>query len=196
MSTQQDPYAKGNWIVHANYGVGQIKGREKKVLNGEKQTFLRVKTFNGVYWLPVENKDVDHIRPISSKNKIGRALTLIRKPPKKLPKDHKRRGKKIYQGLRDVSLYSKARIIRDLHGRKVSSRLNQSEEDIFKKITKQFLNEWSIVCDEDSEILIEKLEEALQTSIEKKEKPREEKETWLEKAINEVRGKKETKNSK
>ncbi len=29
--------AKGDWIVHANYGLGQVTGEDKKVLAGEEK---------------------------------------------------------------------------------------------------------------------------------------------------------------
>lgn len=167
MTTKNEHFSKGNWIVHASYGVGQIKGKGKKTLAGDKQTFLKVKTFNSVYWLPESNIDVDYIRPLSSRNKFGRALTLIRKPPNKLSKDHKQRKIEINQVFNSVSLYSKARMIRDLFGRKISSQLNPTEVAALEKMRKQLLNEWSVVNGEDRNVLKEKLDEALEISVEK-----------------------------
>ena len=167
MTTLQQTYSTGDWIVHAYYGVGQVKGRDKKTLAGEKQSFFKVKTFNGVYWLPTKKADVDHIRPLASQTQIRRALSLIRKAPKILPADYKIRGKKISQALRDVSLYAKARMIRDLNGKKFSSSLNISDQEALEKMKKQFLNEWAVVKEEDKRQLEQKLNQALHTSIEK-----------------------------
>lgn len=167
MSTAENIYSKGDWIVHANYGVGQVKGKDKKSLDGEKMTFLKVKTFNSIYWLPVTNLDVDHIRPLASKYQITRALTLIRKAPKEMDKDHKQRSKDISQAFSDVSLYTKARMIRDLNGRRVTIRLNQSEGDAFDKMKKQLLNEWSVISGADEDTLADKLDTALQKSSSK-----------------------------
>ena len=58
-------------------------------------------------------------------------------------------------------------MIRDLHGKQQDSKLNFSEEDALLKMKKQLLNEWSIVEDVDRKVLEEKLEKALETSIEK-----------------------------
>ena len=165
MSVQQNTYSKGDWIVHAHYGVGQVRGIEKKELDGEKKVFFRVKTFDGVYWLSVVRTDVDYIRPITSEYQIRRALTMIRKPPKKLPENHTKRNKLIVEAVRDPSLYSKARMIRDLNGKQQESKLNFTEEDAFLKMKKQLLNEWSIVKEMDRDVLEEKLEKALETSI-------------------------------
>ncbi len=167
MDIQPGTYSKGDWIVHAHYGVGQVKGIEKKVLDGEKKLFFRVKTFDGEYWLSVVKTDVEYIRPITSEYKIRQALTMIRKPPEQLPKDHNKRNKVIIEALKDPSLYAKARMIRDLNGKQQISKLNFTEEDAFLKMKQQLLNEWSIVKEMDQEILEEKLENALEISLEK-----------------------------
>ena len=126
MSTTEESLSKGDWIVHAHYGVGQVKQKEKKILEGDKKTFFRVKTFNGIYWLRVNNTAAPRIRRIASDYQIKKALSLICKPPVELPKDHKQRGKQINEALNDGSLYTMAEIIRDLHGRKadVESKSN------------------------------------------------------------------------
>ena len=167
MNMQPVTFSKGDWIVHAHYGVGQVKGIEKKELEGEKKLFFRVKTFDSVYWLSVVRTDVEYIRPITSEYQIKRALTIVRKPPEKLPENHTKRNKLITEALKDPSLYPKVRMIRDLNGKQEESKLNFTEEDAFLKMKKQFVNEWSVVQNMDREILEEKLDKALETSLEK-----------------------------
>ncbi len=167
MKIQTPAFTKGDWIVHARYGVGQVKGIEKKELDGEKKLFFRVKTFEGVYWLSIFRTDVEYIRPITSEHQIKRALTIIRKPPEKLPENHTTRNKIIIEATNDSSIYNKARMIRDLNAKQQESKLNFTEEDAFLKMRKQLLNEWSVVTGADPEELEIKLEKALQTSIEK-----------------------------
>ena len=167
MDIQPGTYSTGDWIVHAHYGVGQVKGIEKKVLEGEKKLFFKVKTFDGVYWLSVVKTNVEYIRPITSEHQIKRALTIIRRPPKQLSENHTQRNKAISDALNDPSIYAKARMIRDLNGKQQESRLNFTEEDAFLKMKKQLLNEWSVVQDIDRKVLEEKLDKALETSVEK-----------------------------
>lgn len=167
MNVQQSTYSKGDWIVHAHYGVGQVRGIEKKELDGEKKVFFRVKTFDSVYWLSVVRTDVEYIRPITSERQIRRALTMIRKPPEKLPENHTKRNKLVIEAVKDPSIYAKARMIRDLNGKQQESKLNFTEEDAFLKMKKQLLTEWSVVQDMERDVLEEKLEKALETSMEK-----------------------------
>ena len=164
MNVQETTYEKGDWIVHAIYGVGQVRDLEKKELDGEKKAFYRVKTFNGEYWLSATRTDVEYIRPITSEYKINKALRMIRKEPKELPEKHAERIKVINEAINDPSVYTKARMIRDLNGKEQETKLNFTEEDALIKMRKQFLDEWSVIKDVDREILEEKLDKALNTS--------------------------------
>jgi len=167
MDIQPATFSKGDWIVHARYGVGQVKGLEKKELEGEKRLFFKVKTFDGIYWLSAVRTDAEYIRPITSEYQMKRALTIIRRPPKELPENHTQRIKLITETLRDPSLYPKARMIRDLNGKHHETKLNFTEEDAFLVLKRQLLNEWSVVQDADPKVLEEKLDKALDTSIDK-----------------------------
>lgn len=169
MNVQQSIYEKGDWIVHARYGVGQVKGIEKKTLDGENKFFFKVKTFNGVYWLSIVRTDVEYIRPITSEYKIRKALTLMRSPAEPLPDNHTQRNKLISEAVSDTSLLVKAEMIRDLHGKQVETKLNFTEEDALVKLKEQFVNEWAVITDSNQVELNEKLEKALLTSAEKSE---------------------------
>ena len=164
MNVQESAFERGDWIVHAYHGVGQVRDLENKKLDGQKQDYYRVRTFNGEYWLSASRAEVDHIRPITSEYQINKALKMIREAPEKLPENHTERSKVISEAIKDPSLYTKACMMRDLHGKEQESKLNFSEEDAFLKMRKQFLDEWSVVKDVDREILEEKLDNALSAS--------------------------------
>jgi len=168
MKVEQSIYLRGDWIVHARYGVGQVQGIEKKALDGKQKLFFKVKTFDGVYWLPVVNTEVDYIRPITNEGKIKRALTVIRKPPEQLSSNHFQRSRDISEALSEISLLAKARMIRDLHGKQEETKLNLNEENALAKMKRQFLNEWSVVEELDMEVLEERLEQALAASVKKR----------------------------
>ena len=164
MNTQSNTFEKGDWIVHAHYGVGQIRDMEKKELDGATKKFFRVRTFNSVYWLSAARTGAEYIRQIASEYQIKRALQLIRKTPKQLPEIHTERKKVINEAVKDASLYTKARMIRDLNGKEQESKLNFTEEDALLKMRKQFVDEWSVVKDMDREILEAKLDRTLNAS--------------------------------
>ena len=135
MTSDQGVYSIGDWIVHIYYGVGQILSKEKMTLEGIRQMYFRIKTENSSYWLPLSKIDVNRVRPLASKYQIKKALALTRKPPRKLSNDYKVRRKEISQAINDVSLYSKARMIRDLQGRCLINLV----QDLFSEF---FLESW------------------------------------------------------
>jgi RNA polymerase-interacting CarD/CdnL/TRCF family regulator len=167
MELLQTSIEKGDWIVHLYYGVGQVEGKEEKILEGKEQTYLKVKTTDGYFWIPIEKFDCERIRPIASKNQIRYALKLIQEPPQVLPIDYKLRRKKILKAISDISLYSNVRMLRDLYYRGVSSSFNSYDNDALKGMKERFLNECTLVMGESREELERKLQLAFQTSMKK-----------------------------
>lgn len=167
MNSEQNLYKTGDWIVHVFYGLGQVTGKDTKTLDGKKHKFLKVKTIDSIYWIPVTNIDITHIRPTASRNQFKYALTLIEKPPKKLPKDYLQRKRKISETSQNISLYSKVRMIRDLHGRRASKKFDSTDNNVLKSMKEQFLNEWTLVMNEDRKKLEARLNQALKLSSEK-----------------------------
>jgi RNA polymerase-interacting CarD/CdnL/TRCF family regulator len=164
MTSDQIVYSIGDWIVHIYYGVGQILSKENMTIEGIRQMYFRIKTDDSSYWLPLAKIDFNRVRPLASQYQIKRALSLTRKPPRKLSKDYKIRRKEISQAINDISLYSKARMIRDLQGRRVSDYLNLGEIEQLKNMKENLCDEWALVMQQNPEILLRKLDEALITS--------------------------------
>jgi RNA polymerase-interacting CarD/CdnL/TRCF family regulator len=165
MNSEQILYRIGDWVVHVVYGLGQVTGKAKKILEGEKHTYLEVKTSDSFYWIPVVTIDNNRVRPLASKNQFKYALNIIQKPPMKMAKGYLQRKKDISQTLKNGSLYSRVRMIRDLHGRRATTKFNSNDYNVLINIKEQFLKEWTMVMDEDRNILETKLSEALKISL-------------------------------
>lgn len=159
--TKNDEYQKGDWIVHAYYGVGQIKGVDKRAIDGVKKKYYRVETKNMTYWLPVENSDVEHIRPVASKNLFTRSLKIIRKKPHSMAQDYRVREREISEAFAACSLKSLAKLIRDLYGRRARGKMSMREEDILEQAKTHFINEYAVAVDTDLENAQNILENAL-----------------------------------
>jgi RNA polymerase-interacting CarD/CdnL/TRCF family regulator len=160
-------YSKGDWIVHAQYGVGEVKGVDRKKLSGVEKRYLRVKTLDGEYWLPSDRTNVDYIRPVASSETFRGAMTTIRRSPEPLNGDHKVRAREISAQLETGALIRIARLIRDLYGRGRIDKLNMSEEDTFHRIRKRFIDEWVIAAGLEREVAEQRLDEALDISVNK-----------------------------
>jgi len=163
---KKDGYKKGDWIVHAYHGVGQIIGLDRKAIDGVKKTYFRVKTKTMTYWLPVENSDVDHVRPIASKNIFTRSLKILQKEPREMAQDFRVREKDISEAFSACSIKSLASLIRDLYGwRIVHGKKSMRDGDTLNKAKNLFLNEYVIAVDIDFEDARKILEKALKQSV-------------------------------
>ena len=137
-------FSKGEWIVHHYYGVGQIKGIEKKVLDGEKVSYYKVKTRNSQYWIPVDSEDNSRLRPLSSPDEIKKISRVLKRKPDEMDPDHMQRKRLIKEVQAEGSLKDMARIIRDLSARQKAKKLNPTEEDALKRFKDRLVREWAV----------------------------------------------------
>lgn len=144
MSEQEKTFEVGDWIVHLTYGVGQIKKLEKMPIHGTQQTCYRVRTEDGVFWLPVDNADNERVRPVAGPKRIQRALAALRKAPQKMAGNFQTRRKRIREVSLDGDLSTDLKLVRDLNARQFKKGLNATEQDAFNTIVKRFLQEWSL----------------------------------------------------
>ena len=140
-------YNIGDWIVHNSYGIGQIKKIEKRPIHGEKTSTYRVKTRNGVYWIPLNLEKNPRIRRVVNKRKLNRALRMLKAKPKEMADNYKTRNKRIHQVFIDGSIYKMSRLLRDLIGLRQGKKLNNTELDAYDKLVTRLSREYQ-VCHE------------------------------------------------
>ncbi|MBT3337753.1 MAG: hypothetical protein HN855_08345 [Anaerolineae bacterium] len=156
----------GEWIVHKQYGVGQIMAIEEKIINGKTREYFRVKISGGVYWLPIK-KIPDHVRFVSSKYKLSKALRVVSKEPVLLSKNYKIRNKEVAERADGATLQAKGELIRDLHARRHTEGISSSimDERQLTTLRQQFMREMSVILDIEMEEAEAKLDKALAISI-------------------------------
>jgi RNA polymerase-interacting CarD/CdnL/TRCF family regulator len=173
MSEYEQTYKVGDWIVHLIYGVGQIKKIEKKPIGETMKKCYRVRTDDGVFWLPTDNADNERVRPIAGPKRIQRALKALRSAPKKMAANFQSRRKRIKRVSLDGDLNTDLKLVRDLNARQFKKGLNDTEQDAFNTIVKRFLQEWSLSKDIEVEEAHEMLERFLRESRKKAKKKKE-----------------------
>jgi RNA polymerase-interacting CarD/CdnL/TRCF family regulator len=137
----------GDWVVHYYYGVGKVEDIVEKGLDGNEKIFYKVSTKDIDYWIPLEDEDTDHIEPIRSKKDFNQALETIAEAPQPIAKHHKTRKKRIHDRWLEGNLESRAKLLRDLHGRLKLEKLSFSEKEMLEKVRRFFINEWIITDD-------------------------------------------------
>ncbi|MDA1330447.1 MAG: hypothetical protein DWG76_07715 [Chloroflexi bacterium] len=160
-------FSKGEWIVHHYYGVGQVKGIEKKMLDGTEVSYYKVKTRNSQYWIPVKSEDNSRLRPLSSPDEIKKIARILRRKPDEMDPDHMQRKRLIREVLEEGTLLDIARLIRDLSARGVEKKLNPTEEDALKRFRDRLVREWSVCLELDMEEAFVEFQENLDKSMAK-----------------------------
>lgn len=158
-------YDIGDWIVHVEHGVGQIKARERKLVGAEERDFYKVETLSGVYRIAIDELGTDHIRPLASNEEINQALDLMQEPPHKLPDALKAREEEIARVRQDISIRAKAQIIRDLHGKRILDQISITEEFFLIKFKKEFIDELSAIRQETTDQAEDIMVKALASGI-------------------------------
>ena len=144
MTVDENLYAVGDWVVHLIYGVGQVRKLEKKPIGGTERLCYRVRTDDGVFWLPTDNADNKRVRPVASPKRIQRALEALQRAPQKMAANFQTRRKHIREVSLDGDLKTDLKLVRDLNARQFRKGLNMTEQQAFDTIVKRFLQEWSV----------------------------------------------------
>ena len=157
MSKKPDSLSKGDWIVHAFYGIGQIKKVETKTIGEEKTRYYRVDARNSTFFVPVKNALNDRIRPLSSDYKLRKSKKILRSEPEVLPENHNDRRKYLSEYAGNSEMDVSAKMIRDLMHRKNNEGLNDFETKVLEQTERIFIREWAIIQDISEEEAFEKL---------------------------------------
>ena len=76
---QEIQYSIGEWVVHSQYGVGQIKKTEVMPFHGEQTECFRVQVKDGAFWFPTNTSENPRIRPVESQEIITKVIKNLRR---------------------------------------------------------------------------------------------------------------------
>jgi RNA polymerase-interacting CarD/CdnL/TRCF family regulator len=146
---QEIHYSIGEWVVHSQYGVGQIKKTEVLPLHGEQTECFRVQVKGGAFWFPTGTQENPRIRPVESQEIITKVIKNLRRKPGNLDKDKKYWTQKIKEAPLDGDLVTISKLIRDLSAQQALKRLNDSQIRALSKLSDRLIHEWAAVTGKD-----------------------------------------------
>lgn len=165
METEKVDYAIGDWVIHCQYGVGQIKAIEDKpIFDGKKgrKEFFRVSTNNGEFWFPASDDQNARVRAVATPRQFKRSLQVLRQPPKLEDAEKGELREKISAIYSNVALAPMVELIRELFARNKVKNISVDEERALNKFTKHLIMEYAQVMDVELDIAREKLYSALE----------------------------------
>ena len=157
--------SRGDWVVHANYGLGQVQGEDTKVLEGEKQDYYIVQTEAATYWLPKNRIHSDSIREVAPAKQFRQALKVIEEEPIQMDQDYRKRRARIVEVFSSNTLVEFAKLMRDLYWRRRQKTLNENEKRALELLRERFAREWSVSADIQEEEALSALESTLSIAL-------------------------------
>jgi RNA polymerase-interacting CarD/CdnL/TRCF family regulator len=134
----------GDWIVHHYHGIGRIEAIVEKGLADKGKLYYQVVTKDMKYWLPIEDEDSKHVEAIRTKAEFEEAIKVFTTTPKPIAKHYKARKKRIHKRWQNGDLLSRAKLIRDLHGRNIIQKLSFNERETLETLKTFFIEEWLV----------------------------------------------------
>ena len=143
MTTNFPILSEGDWIVHRQYGIGQVKQKERKTISGNREEYYHIKTPDSEIWLPVNKINQTSFRPLTSPNELDAALDILQNRPQQMAPNFVNRKNRINKVQSENSFPDIAALIRDLRGRKAHKALSNTEQAALRHLTNRFIAEWS-----------------------------------------------------
>jgi RNA polymerase-interacting CarD/CdnL/TRCF family regulator len=114
----------GKWVVHRQYGIGQIKEIEVKPIHGKPTECFVVQVNDGAFWLPLDSIENPRIRPVASQEIIRKVIKNLRRKPGNLEKDKKYWTQQIKKIPPHSDLLTISQLIRDLSAQKAQKKID------------------------------------------------------------------------
>ena len=156
MMTQIDPndthttctYSPEDWIVHRNYGLGQIKAIETKAIGEEATTYYKVAAHNdSTIWVPVSSEE-ELLRPAASEKEFAKVIEVLQRPSRKMNAQFQTRIARIRKVSREGNSVMLARTVRDLWARRSRrGQLSNTEESAWRRLVDRLIAEWTVSMD-------------------------------------------------
>ena len=157
------PYTIGDWVVHHDYGIGQIREIEEKPIHGELIVCFRVKAKEGSeWWFPRIGAENPRIRPVASLDILQRAQLELQKTDQDLDPDRNMWRLRISEVRASDDLIATSQLVRDLTILRTQRKFNQTEATALNHFTDRLLREWAASLNVEVEAVRPKLNRLLQ----------------------------------
>lgn len=134
----------GDNVVHCAFGPGEIVNLEEKVLSGHTSLYYVVQVNDLTLWVPSDEKGRRSIRFPTPASEFENLFILLRSPGESLSKDRLERKHELSQRMKDGTLESICKVIRDLNHFRLTQKLSESDTATLERAQKFLLSEWRI----------------------------------------------------
>lgn len=144
MLDQNVPFQVGDQVIHWAYGPGVIVQLDEKEISGNTGLYYVVKTRDLTLWVPVSETGERCLRYPTPAQEFQKLFSLLISPGEPLSDDRFERKTQLNERLKDSSLESVCRVIRDITYHKRNRKINDNDNAILDRARSFLLNEWSV----------------------------------------------------
>jgi RNA polymerase-interacting CarD/CdnL/TRCF family regulator len=134
----------GDKVVHWAYGPGEIVRLDEKELSGLTAEYYVVQIKDLTLWVPVEDTDNPSLRSVTPATQFEVLVEILTSPAEPLSQDRLERKNQLSEAMRDRTVESICRVIRDLSSFSQVKKLNDNDNAVFERARDMLLNEWTI----------------------------------------------------
>ena len=154
----------GDLVVYPTYGVGQIEEFDTHHIEGTDHNFVLInfKQDKMKLRIPMEKTANSGLRKLSNKNRLSKALEILREPPNQKKDMWIKRAKEYEKSINSGDPVMIAEVVRDLHKNDDSlEQQSYSERQIYLTALNRLSNEYAAVQNLEKKVSKKKLEEIL-----------------------------------
>jgi RNA polymerase-interacting CarD/CdnL/TRCF family regulator len=150
----------GDWVVHCNHGLGQVLAIEERTNNNKTALYYMVQLKDLTIWVPADENLNSRLRfPVSSEE-LRRLLATLSGPAEKLLDDRRQRNLQLLEMLKDGSVESMCRVLRNLAAHRHHRSWSEYDSALMSRVQKALIGEWSFILSVsplDAEVELQKL---------------------------------------
>jgi CarD family transcriptional regulator len=134
----------GEKVVHSSFGLGEILQIDVKEISGEQLSFYVVLINNMMVWVPVMNSGSGSLRYLTSPEKFTAIFAILSSPGEPLPPNPLERRHQLVELMRDGTLPSICKVIRDLSTYKHGHKMYDHDTLTLDRAKTFLLEEWEV----------------------------------------------------
>ena len=164
----------GDLVVYPTYGVGQIEEFDTHKIDGSDHDFVLInfKQDKMKLRIPMEKTANSGLRKLSNKNRLSKALEILKMPPNQKKDMWIKRAKEYEKNINSGDPVLIAEVVRDLNkGDDLMVDQSYSERQLFEKAYERILSEFQIILNLSLEDTQKKLDKALKRNLPSQPQP-------------------------
>jgi RNA polymerase-interacting CarD/CdnL/TRCF family regulator len=135
----------GDWVVHCSHGLGQVLAIEERINNNKAALYYMVKLADLTVWVPVDENQGRRLRLPSNKVEFRELLSTLSGPADQLPGDRRQRNLQLMEMLKDGSVESLCRVLRNLASYRHKQTWSEYDNALMYNARKALIGEWSFI---------------------------------------------------